>query len=137
MREIVWQIAGESGESRPHPADADSARLRLVEGNDAFAEMFAADGDDGRRLVQLAPEELGISTSGEPPKQEPFASVLSCADARVPGAVAPRFVKVCAHRPPARVMARRHDIPWRMRLGEEKSSVIGRRWRTRMKREVR
>ncbi len=85
MREIVWQIAGESGESRPHPADADSARLRLVEGNDAFAEMFAADGDDeGRRLVQLAPEELGISTSGAPPKQEPFASVLSCADARVP-----------------------------------------------------
>jgi carbonic anhydrase len=83
MREIVWQIRDASGEARPHPADAATARARLEAGNDAFAELFGG-GDDSRRMVQLAPEELGIGESGHAPEQHPFASVLSCADARVP-----------------------------------------------------
>jgi carbonic anhydrase len=84
MREIVWRIDDSSGEARPHPADATTARSRLVEGNDLFAELFDEDGGEGRRLVRLAPEELGISSTGKAPEQQPFATVLSCADARVP-----------------------------------------------------
>jgi carbonic anhydrase len=84
MREIVWRIDDSSGEARPNPADATTARSRLVEGNDLFAELFDEDGGEGRRLVRLAPEELGISSTGEAPEQHPFATVLSCADARVP-----------------------------------------------------
>jgi carbonic anhydrase len=83
MREIVWQIRDSSGEARPHPADAATARERLEAGNDAFAELFGGD-DDSRRMVQLAPEELGVGPSGQAPEQHPFASILSCADARVP-----------------------------------------------------
>lgn len=84
MREIVWQIAETSGEARPHPADAATARHRLEAGNDAFAALFDDTGGEDRRLVQLAPEELGVSTTGAAPEQQPFATVLSCADARVP-----------------------------------------------------
>lgn len=84
MREIVWRIAETSGEVRPHPSDAATARRRLEAGNVAFADLFSDDGEHDRRLVQLAPEELGISTDGSAPEQQPFATVLSCADARVP-----------------------------------------------------
>jgi carbonic anhydrase len=83
MREIVWQIRDASGEARPHPRDAATARERLEAGNDTFAELFDSTGD-GRRMVQLAPEELGVGESGHAPEQHPFASVISCADARVP-----------------------------------------------------
>jgi carbonic anhydrase len=83
MREIVWQITGTSGEQRPHPQDAATARKRLETGNEAFTRLFGDD-EDGRRLVQLAPEELGITDNGQAPEQQPFATVLSCADARVP-----------------------------------------------------
>jgi carbonic anhydrase len=84
MREIVWQITEASGEARPHPVDATAARRRLETGNGAFAELFDAEDGQDRRLVQLAPEELGVSTTGAAPEQKPFAAVLSCADARVP-----------------------------------------------------
>lgn len=83
MREIVWQIRDASGEPRPHPQDAATSRARLEAGNEAFAELFSG-GDDGRRMVQLAPEELGVSETGDAPEQHPFAAVISCADARVP-----------------------------------------------------
>jgi carbonic anhydrase len=84
MREIVWRIAETAGEARPHPADAATARRRLEAGNDAFADLFSDDDGHDRRLVQLAPEELGICADGAAPEQQPFATVLSCADARVP-----------------------------------------------------
>lgn len=90
MREIVWRIGDPDTPREPQPADPGSARKRLEVGNQAFADLFGdgeasgADAEQARRLVQLAPEELGVSPSGGILQQHPFAAVLSCADARVP-----------------------------------------------------
>jgi carbonic anhydrase len=82
VREIVWRIGDPETPREPPPADAATARARVERGNDAFAALF--DGEGTTRLVQLAPEELGLSPTGQAPEQRPFAAVLSCADARVP-----------------------------------------------------
>lgn len=84
MREIVWRIGEPEARRESEPGDAVAARARLERGNEAFAALFDEDSPTQRRLVQLAPEELGVSISGEAPEQRPFATVLSCADARVP-----------------------------------------------------
>lgn len=84
MREIVWQITDGETVRHPNPPDAAAARRRLERGSEAFAALFDADAPTSRRMVQLAPEELGVSATGGPPDQRPFAAVLSCADARVP-----------------------------------------------------
>lgn len=85
MREIVWRISDETAGREPQPDDPESARERLESGNRAFTALFSTD-DTGhdRRLFQLAPEELGVSPTGGVLEQRPFATVLSCADARVP-----------------------------------------------------
>lgn len=90
MREIVWRIGDPDAPREPQPGDPGSARKRLEVGNHAFAELFTegeasgADAGQDRRLVQLAPEELGVSPTGGILQQRPFAAVISCADARVP-----------------------------------------------------
>ena len=85
MREIVWRIGDSTAQREPQPTDPAAARSRLEEGNQTFTDLFS-DGPDGgdSRLIQLAPEELGVSATGTALAQEPFAAVLSCADARVP-----------------------------------------------------
>lgn len=83
MREIVWRIE----DDRPRaelPGDPETARARLEDGNATFAALFSdTDGDD-RQVVHVTPDELGVSTTGQPPAQRPFAAVLACADARAP-----------------------------------------------------
>lgn len=84
MREIVWRIGDSSMPRVPQPADPAAARRRLEKGNEDFAALFGLDEATEPQLVQLAPEELGVSPTGEPPEQRPFATAVSCADARVP-----------------------------------------------------
>jgi carbonic anhydrase len=83
MREIVWRIDDTATSREVEPTDAASARLRLETGNQAFAKLF----DEGslvKRIMSLTPADLGVSEDGTPPQQRPFATLLSCADARVP-----------------------------------------------------
>lgn len=83
MREIVWRFDDTTARRDPPPTDAASAKVRLEAGNQAFAELF----DEGglvKRIMSLSPADLGVADDGVAPQQEPFATLLSCADARVP-----------------------------------------------------
>lgn len=68
------------------PADAAEAIRRLEDGNRHFARQLA-DADPSSGIIELTFEvgSLGsLRTGGWTPKQQPFAAVLGCADARVP-----------------------------------------------------
>jgi carbonic anhydrase len=86
--EITYRY-GDTGTSvRSRPPDADSARLRLNEGNRVFAGLFGplpADGGTAHRIIEVDLSDLGV-LAGEhgAPQQRPFAAVLGCSDARVP-----------------------------------------------------
>ena len=67
--------------------DADAARLRLDEGNRAFAGLLktlAADSGTTHCTIEVDPGDLGLPSGETAPKQRPFAAVLGCSDARVP-----------------------------------------------------
>lgn len=86
--EITYRYGSPDVLARARPTDADSARLRLEEGNLAFAtllEGLARDNGTARRIVEVDPRDLGVqSGTGGAPRQLPFAAVLGCSDARVP-----------------------------------------------------
>lgn len=85
--EIAYRYDGAKASLRERPSDADAARLRLNEGNRAFAELFTRleEGTGtARRVVPIDPRDLGLLPTGDLPPQRPFAAVLGCADARVP-----------------------------------------------------
>jgi len=85
--EITYRYDGTDPALRERPGDADAARLRLNDGNRAFAELFTRL-DEGkqvsRRVIPIDPRDLGLWSGGDAPPQRPFAAVLGCADARVP-----------------------------------------------------
>jgi len=83
MREIIWRIDDTATSREDEPVDAASAREHLEAGNQAFAELLDESGLD-TRTMSLTPADLGIGENGVPPTQRPFATLLSCADARVP-----------------------------------------------------
>jgi carbonic anhydrase len=86
--EITYRCEPDGACARPHPSNSDAARLRLDEGNRAFASLFlrSAAGDDCvRHIIQVDPHDLGLSAGkSEVPIQIPFAAILGCSDARVP-----------------------------------------------------
>jgi carbonic anhydrase len=86
--EITYRYGVPGVAARPRPLDTESARLRLSEGNRAFAALLEDLGEDGgavRRIVEIDARDLGIHLSEEgTPSQHPFAAVLGCSDARVP-----------------------------------------------------
>jgi carbonic anhydrase len=75
---------------RTIPADAAQARAMLEEGNRLFARWIADclkpdEGQPASYIVPCGPQDLGLPTpEGLAAKQEPFAVLLGCADARVP-----------------------------------------------------
>ena len=86
--EIAFRCDGAEPLPRERPGDSDAARLRLNDGNRAFAELFMRL-DEGtgtsRRVVPIDPRDLGLLPAGAGSlQQRPFAAVLGCADARVP-----------------------------------------------------
>jgi carbonic anhydrase len=86
--EITYRYGARGTALRPRPADANSAARRLEEGNRAFADLLTgltSDNGTSQRVVDVDPRDLGVLTDdGGAPKQQPFAVVMGCSDARVP-----------------------------------------------------
>ncbi|MDZ7653957.1 MAG: carbonic anhydrase [Burkholderiaceae bacterium] len=86
--EITYRYAGDDVTARERPADAEAARRRMDEGNQAFADLFArldARSGTARRVIRVDRRDLGLLPAGAgSPHQRPYAAVLGCADARVP-----------------------------------------------------
>jgi carbonic anhydrase len=86
--EITYRCGDDAAASRARPRHADEARRRMDDGNRAFAELFAqADTQPGtaRRVIPISGQDFGLGGVGTgAPSQRPYASVLGCADARVP-----------------------------------------------------
>jgi carbonic anhydrase len=87
MFEIVYRFDPEGRHTPDPPTDARSARKRLEEGNHEFAVLNdpRTSAPNTRRVVRFDADDLGLpNPDGSAPRQEPFAAVLGCADARVP-----------------------------------------------------
>ena len=86
--EITYRYGAPSGLARPRPQDAETARLRLCEGNQAFATLLkdlTKDSGTAHRVVEVDARDFGMQASEQAtPSQQPFAAVLGCSDARVP-----------------------------------------------------
>jgi carbonic anhydrase len=86
--EIVYRYDPRHRAEPTAPADAIEARCRLEAGNREFAHVFDGLHDhrgNVRRVVPLDPRDLGVGDhEGTAPRQQPFAVVLGCSDARVP-----------------------------------------------------
>jgi carbonic anhydrase len=86
--EITYRCGDHAAAAEVRPADADSARRRMNDGNRAFADLFAqVDAPSGmaRRVIPISGEDFGLGGAGAgAPSQRPYAAVLGCADARVP-----------------------------------------------------
>lgn len=82
MREVVWRYDPQAPSDPPAPQTGQAARQLLIDGNARFAEAFS----DARvrQVVDLSSSDLGLPDASGKVTQRPFASVLACADARVP-----------------------------------------------------
>jgi carbonic anhydrase len=81
--DIIYRYDPSQPSERRNPEDAREACRRLEEGNRLFASV-TTDAVDGCRIVPIDLEDMGIGAPGNILKQQPFAVVLGCADARVP-----------------------------------------------------
>src|SRR5215472_16339310 len=86
--EIIYRYWSPGAPTRPRPHDAEAARLRLSDGNHAFATLLdglSQGAGLARRVIDVDARDLGL-LQGEhsAPTQHPFAVVLGCSDARVP-----------------------------------------------------
>jgi carbonic anhydrase len=84
MADIIYRYDIDNTHKKDSPLTPEAAIRRLEEGNRLFAGML--DGPaDGSTIIHFNAADLGLpGTDGKPPRQTPFAAVLSCADARVP-----------------------------------------------------
>jgi len=83
--EIIHRYEEGAGSGAPLPRNATEARLRLEEGNRAFASLFDSPAVDGHVTKSIVPIDLSrIRDADGATEQRPFAAVLGCADARVP-----------------------------------------------------
>lgn len=72
---------------RQHPESAIEARSRLEEGNADYASILAGmtgDAPTGSRVIYFDLDDIGACATGNVPRQQPYAVVLGCSDARVP-----------------------------------------------------
>lgn len=83
MVDIVYRFGDDHGGAADRPADAAEARELLEYGNAAFAGLFTAR-PEGSPVPVLSVLGRGFGSPDEPAEHEPFAAVLTCADARVP-----------------------------------------------------
>jgi len=85
LAEVTYRFAFDAA-YRPLPSDANAARRRLDGGNRAFAELLdrAALSKPAKLRIDVDPRDVGLShRQSAAPKQQPFAAVVGCADARV------------------------------------------------------
>lgn len=88
MLEVIYRFDPNSTEGIAQPADPCDARRRLEDGNREFAHFLdplQAGQHTTTRVLPLVLRDLGLGDSaGAAPRQQPFAVVLGCSDARVP-----------------------------------------------------
>ena len=88
MFEVLYTYDPRTTVLRPIPGSAEAALQELTDGNQAFAAILdraEAGIPSGRKIISLTAKDLGLTSPGDvAPDQQPFAAVLSCADARVP-----------------------------------------------------
>jgi carbonic anhydrase len=87
--DVIYRYGAHDVPARPRPGSAGEAKVRLDDGNHAFADLLERlPSETGATIQQIIPidvAEIGLSTSGrKAPKQQPFAAVIGCSDARVP-----------------------------------------------------
>jgi carbonic anhydrase len=86
LAEVTYRFAFDAAH-RPLPPDAPAARLRLESGNRAFAKLLdrIASSPPPRLRIDVDPYDVGLLPGrSAAPRQQPFAAVVGCADARVP-----------------------------------------------------
>lgn len=83
MFDVVYRYDPSRPVDRRPPADSREAQQRLEEGNDAFSSI-ASGVMEGHRIVHVDLEGIGVGGPGGAPRQQPFAVVVGCSDARVP-----------------------------------------------------
>lgn len=88
MFEIVYRCNPAEGPTQTRPKDAEQARTRLVQGNQQYTDLIKSSADPDvfhQDVISLDLSAFGIAEdSASVPRQQPFAAVLSCSDARVP-----------------------------------------------------
>ena len=87
MVEIVYRYDPDVSINRFQPATGDEACRHLELGNLEFATLLDPNSGhaiDGSWVIPFDLEDVGINNAGGAPKQQPFAVVLGCSDARVP-----------------------------------------------------
>ncbi len=90
--DYIYRFDPKNPSAKPSPPDAAAARRMLESGNAMFAEWMEScqkssfsEGVEPRYVVQCNGLEVGMfRTSGQMPRQAPFAVVVGCSDARVP-----------------------------------------------------
>jgi carbonic anhydrase len=83
MFDIIYRYDPAHPPARRTPQDADEACRRLEEGNRLFAST-AVGNAAGSRVIPIELEDIGLAAAGDVLKQQPFAAVLGCSDARAP-----------------------------------------------------
>jgi carbonic anhydrase len=83
MFEIIYRYDPSRPAARHSPNDAAEARRWLEEGNWTFVSL-ATGSPEGSQVVYFDLADIGVGVESGGPKQEPFAVVLGCSDARVP-----------------------------------------------------
>jgi carbonic anhydrase len=85
--DIIYRYEARDTSASLRPSHTDAALRRLEDGNKTFAALFESTADQNivQCIVPVDSRELGLlSSTGEGPKQHPFAVILGCSDARVP-----------------------------------------------------
>jgi carbonic anhydrase len=87
MLDIVYRYDPSAPTTRKSPADSGEAVEQLLDGNREFASLVGdtpAAAPVSPRIIPFDLADLGIAADGGAPRQQPFAVVLGCSDARVP-----------------------------------------------------
>lgn len=83
MFELIYRYDPSCPPERKVPATAAEACRRLEEGNRLFANL-ATSPSNSSLVIPFDLEDIGVAAAGGVLKQQPFAVVLGCSDARVP-----------------------------------------------------
>ncbi len=86
MIDIIYRYDPTTQPALIPPATPDEARVRLCEGNREFMRLvdLPTGGERSTHIIPIDLAELGVAEQGGIPRQQPFAIVLGCSDARAP-----------------------------------------------------
>jgi carbonic anhydrase len=87
MFELIYRYDPAQPFLRQPPANAAEARQRLEEGNREFSSILwdeTSGSTSSSRVILFDLADIGIDLASGAPRQQPFAVVVGCSDARVP-----------------------------------------------------